>query len=211
MIGRVEAGWRTDDMGLRASQSMGVEEFLARFGGKTERYELLDGLPIPRSTGTAAHLRIVRRVIGALRRQLSGRPWRVVTETPVLIDRATLLVPDVLVTFKSFDQPDPGSSDPAVVVEILSADTQARDRGDKWLKYAALASLQHYVLIATDDHRIEAFSRQDAARWSYRTYQDGLKASIALPALDVCLLASEIYEGIELDRRASGASGVESV
>jgi Uma2 family endonuclease len=153
----------------------------------------------------------VRRVIGALRRQLSGRPWRVVTETPVLIDRATLLVPDVLVTFKSFDQPDPGSSDPAVVVEVLSADTQARDRGDKWLKYAALASLQHYVLIATDDHRIEAFSRQDVARWGYRTYQDGLKANVALPALDVCLLAAEVYEGIELDRRATRAPGVESV
>jgi Uma2 family endonuclease len=188
---------------LRVSQSMDVEEFLARFGDKTERYELLDGLPIPRSTGTAAHVRIVRRVIGALRRQLSGRPWRAVTETPVPIDRATLLVPDVLVAFKSFDQPGPGSSDPAVVVEVVAGETQARDRGDKWLKYATLASLEHYLLIATDDHRIEAFSRLDAARWTYRTYQDGLKANVALPALDVCLLAAEIYEGIDLDRRGA--------
>lgn len=188
-------------MGLRASQTMGVDEFLARFGDKTDRYELLDGLPIPRSTGTPAHARIVRRIIGGLRRQLSGRPWRAVGSTPVPIDRATLLVPDVLVAFKAFDQPGTEDSEPAVVVEVLSGDTQARDRGDKWLKYATLASLQHYVLIATDDHRIEAFSRQDAARWTYRLYQDGLKANVALPALDVCLLAAEIYEGIELDRR----------
>ena len=190
-------------MGLRVSQSMDVEEFLARFGDKTERYELLDGLPIPRSTGTAAHVRIVRRVIGALRRQLSGRPWRAVTETPVPIDSTTLLVPDVLVAFKSFDQPGPGSSDPALVVEVVSGETQARDRGDKWLKYATLASLEHYLLIATDDHRIESFSRLDTARWTYRTYQDGLKANVALPALDVCLLAAEIYEGIDLDRRGA--------
>jgi Uma2 family endonuclease len=203
MIGQVKAGRRVSVMGLRASQSMGVEEFLARFGGKTERYELLDGLPIPRSTGTAAHARIVRRVIGALRRQLSGRPWRPVTATPLLIDRATLLVPDVLVAFKSFDQPGSESSDPVVVVEVLSGDTQARDRGEKWLKYSTIASLQHYVLVATDDHRIEAFSRQDVARWTYRTYQDGLKANVALPGLDVCLLTAEIYEGIELDRRDS--------
>jgi Uma2 family endonuclease len=188
-------------MSLRAGQSMDVEEFLARFGDKTERYELLDGLPIPRSTGTAAHARIVRRVIGALRRQLSGRPWRAATETPVPIDRATLLLPDVLVSFKPFDQASPESSDPAVVVEVVSSDTQARDRGDKWLKYATLASLQHYLLIATDDHRIESFSRCDAPRWTYRTYQDGLKANVALPALDVCLLSAEIYEGIDLDRR----------
>jgi Uma2 family endonuclease len=188
-------------MGLRASQTMGVEEFLARFGDKTERYELLDGLPIPRSTGSPAHGRIVRRVIGALRRQLSGRPWRAVSETLLSIDDATLLVPDVLVSFRPLDRQSSERTDPAVVVEVLSGDTQARDRGDKWLKYATLASLQHYLLIAADDHRIEAFSRQDAARWTYRVHQDGLKASVALQALDVCLLAADIYEGIELDRR----------
>ena len=38
-------------MSLRAGHSMNVEEFLARFGDKTERYELLDGLPIPRCAG----------------------------------------------------------------------------------------------------------------------------------------------------------------
>jgi Uma2 family endonuclease len=188
-------------MGLRASQSMGVEEFLARFGDRTERYELLDGLPIPRSTGTAAHARIVRRVIGALRRQLSGRPWRASSETPISIDQATLLVADAVVAFKSYDQPGGDGIEPAVVIEVLSGDTQARDRGDKWLKYATLASLQHYVLIASDDHRIEAFSRVDPVRWTYRIYHDGLKANVALPALDVCLLSAEIYEGIDLDRR----------
>ena len=55
-------------------------------------------------------------------------------------------------------------------------------------------------LIATDDQRIEAFSRLDTERWTYRTYQDGLNTSVALPALDICLLPSEVYEGIDLDR-----------
>ena len=190
-------------MGLRVGQPMGVEEFLARFGDKTERYELLDSQPIPRCTGSGAHARIVRRVIGAFRRQLSGRPWRAVSEMPLPIDRSTLLVPDVMVLFKPFDQARCESSDPAVVVEIMSSDTQARDRGEKWLKYASLASLQHYLLIATDDQRIEAFSRLDPARWTYRTYQDGLNATVALPGLDIGLLTAEVYEGVDLDRPAA--------
>jgi Uma2 family endonuclease len=189
-------------MGLRVGQPMGVDEFLARFGDKTERYELLDSQPIPRCTGSGAHARIVCRVIGAFRRQLSGRPWRAVSEMPLPIDRSTLLVPDVMVLFKPFDQARCESSDPAVVVEVMSGDTQARDRGEKWLKYASLASLQHYLLIATDDQRIEAFSRVDAARWTYRTYQDGLNTTVALPGLDIGLLAAEVYEGVDLDRRA---------
>jgi Uma2 family endonuclease len=189
-------------MGLRAGQSMGVDEFLARFGDKTARYELLDSQPIPRCTGNGAHARIVRRVMGAFRRQLSGRPWRAVSEMPLPIDRSTLLVPDVMVLFRPFDQPRSESIDPAVVVEVMADDTQARDRGEKWLKYAALASLQHYLLIATDDQRIEAFSRLDAARWAYRTYQDGLNTTVGLPALDIGLLTAEVYEGVDLDRRA---------
>ena len=188
-------------MGLRVGQTLGVDEFLARFGDKTERYELLDGQPIPRCTGSGAHARIVRRVIGALRRQLSGRPWQAVSDAPLPIDRWSLLVPDVVVLFKPFDQLRPQSVEPAVVVEILSGDTQARDRGEKWLKYASLASLEHYLLIATDDQRIESFSRLDAVRWTYRTYQDGLNTSVGLPALDICLLPAEVYEGVDLDRR----------
>jgi Uma2 family endonuclease len=189
-------------MGLRAGQTMGVDEFLARFGDKTERYELLDSQPIPRCTGSGAHARIVRRVMGAFRRQLSGRPWRVVSEVSLPIDHSTLLVPDIMVLFKPFDQVRCESIDPAVVVEVMSGDTQARDRGEKWLKYASLASLQHYLLIATDDQRVEAFSRLDAARWAYRTYQDGLNTTIGLPALDIGLLTAEVYEGVDLDRRA---------
>ena len=189
-------------MGLRVGQPMGVDEFLARFGDKTERYELLDSQPIPRCTGGGAHARIVRRVVGAFRRQLTGRPWRAVSEMPLPIDRATLLVPDVMVLFKPFDQPRCESIDPAVIVEVMSGDTQARDRGEKWLKYASLASLQHYLLIATDDQRIEAFSRLDAARWTYRTHQDGLNTTVGLPALDIGLLTAEVYEGVDLDRRA---------
>ena len=188
-------------MGLRVGQILSADEFLTRFGDKTERYELLEGQPIPRCTGSGAHARIVRRVIGAFRRQLSGRPWRALSDTALPIDRWTLLVPDVLVLFKPFDQLRPESVEPAVVVEVLSGDTQARDRGDKWLKYASLASLQHYLLIATDDQRIESFSRLDTERWTYRTYQDGLNTSVVLPALDICLLPAEVYEGVDLERR----------
>ena len=189
-------------MGLRVGQILSADEFLTRFGDKTGRYELLEGQPIPRCAGSGTHARIVRRVIGAFRRQLSGRPWRAVSDTPLLVDRWTILVPDVLVLFKPFDQQDPESVEPAVVVEVLSGDTQARDRGEKWLKYASLASLQHYLLIATDDQRIEAFSRLDAERWTYRTYQDGLNTTVGLPALDIGLLTAEVYEGVDLDCRA---------
>ena len=48
--------------------------------------------------------------------------------------------------------------------------------------------------------------RLDAARLAYRTYQDGLNAIVGLPALDIGLLSAEVYEGVDLDRRAGSPS-----
>ena len=45
-----------------------------------------------------------------------------------------------------------------------------------------------------------------AARWAYRTYQDGLNSIVGLTALDIGLLAAEVYEGVDLDRRAGPRS-----
>lgn len=184
---------------MAAHQRMTVEEFLALFDADLEYHELIDGRPAPREADTPAHTRIVRRVINALRRQLSGRPWRALSGVPLRIDRWNLLVPDGIVLFQTFDQQRPDSLEPAIVVEVSSGDRQTRDRGEKWPKYSTIETLQHYILIAADEHRIELFSRTGADQWSYKSYHDGLNAVVALSALDICLLPAEIYEGVDLD------------
>jgi hypothetical protein len=65
-------------MGLRVGQCMGRRRVSRALRRQGRSYELLDSQPIPRCTESGAHARIVRRVIGAFRRQLSERPWRAV-------------------------------------------------------------------------------------------------------------------------------------
>ena len=49
---------------------------------------------------------------------------------------------------------------PSVVVEALSRSTEDHDRGAKWVAYRDLESLQHYVLIAQAERRVEVYSRE---------------------------------------------------
>jgi len=53
---------------------------------------------------------------------------------------------------------------PTVIVEVLSASTEAYDRGEKFAHYRRLESLQEYLLIAQDKVRIEHYVRQ-GAQW----------------------------------------------
>jgi Uma2 family endonuclease len=57
---------------------------------------------------------------------------------------------------------------PTVVIEVLSATTETRDRLEKRLGYQRLASLREYVLVAQERRAIEVFRRR-ADGWEVET------------------------------------------
>jgi Uma2 family endonuclease len=52
-------------------------------------------------------------------------------------------------------------TNPAVIVEVLSPSTQKRDRGVKLEAYKQLLSLEDYVLISSEERRVEVHHRVD--------------------------------------------------
>src|SRR5579862_428057 len=73
----------------------------------------------------------------------------VACETPRFLEDA---VPDTLVN-------------PTVIIEVLSANTEAYDRGKKFDHYRALESLREYLLVSSDRVQIERYSRQSGGQW----------------------------------------------
>ena len=65
------------------------------------------------------------------------------------------------------------------------------DRGVKWVAYRDLESLQHYLLIAQDERRVEVYSRE-AKRWSLQVVAP--PDVVVLPAIAARLTFDEIYE-----------------
>lgn len=85
---------------------------------------------------------------------------------------------------------------PTAIFEILSPSTTATDRGEKFLAYQGIESLQDYVLISQNEARIEHFARQENGFW-HPTTVIGLNAFLTLSAVPLTLHLSEVYERVE--------------
>jgi Uma2 family endonuclease len=177
-----------------------VEDFLAWEREQEERYEFFDGLIRMMVGGTADHNRIAGRVFAALLAKLRGGPCSVFIEGMKVAGATATMYPDVVVTCSPVDATTDVLPEPVIVFEILSRSTQTFDRGQKWLAYQAILSLQQYVLISQDELRIDTYDRQGNS-WIYRVLS-GPDARLALAVGKIELAMAEIYEDSALDPRS---------
>jgi Uma2 family endonuclease len=87
--------------------------------------------------------------------------------------------------------------EPKVVFEILSEDTQQRDRRTRLADYNATPSIAHYVLLEQDEAVVHVYSRGSHGDFNLRAQEvRGLEGVVELPAVQLTLSMSEIYDGI---------------
>lgn len=96
------------------------------------------------------------------------------------------LVPDIFDTLEN----------PAVIFEVLSKSTEARDRGDKALDYGKLDTLTEYILVSQNKMRIEQQTRQKDGTWKILVFENP-KDKIYLSSLDCEIIIEDIYENIK--------------
>jgi Uma2 family endonuclease len=104
--------------------------------------------------------------------------------------------PDVVVTCgdESFvDDEQDTLLNPLVIIEVLSASTEACDRGKKFEHYQNIDSLSTYVLVAQDAPRIERYVRHDGGRtWIYTDAHEG-DAMFKIEVIGCDLKLEELY------------------
>lgn len=173
-------------MSEAAEQLWTVEAFLARGERPGLREELHAGRIVAMAPTRDQHGTIVANTIYAIRRRLRS-PCRVVVDTGVRIDEATLYVPDLVVSCSPRDA-EGRTVDPVLVVEVLSPGTRTLDLGLKADAYSELPSCREIWLVDSD------------RRWVriWRRLADGW--SVSLPMRGVARFASELLsDEIELD------------
>lgn len=94
-------------------------------------------------------------------------------------------------------------TNPLIIVEVSSPATQSYDRGDKFVGYRRLASLQEYILIAQDACHIEHFVRTSEG-WAFSETEDG-EGCLIVPTLGISIPLAEIYAKVALlDAESNG-------
>ena len=82
-----------------------------------------------------------------------------------------------------------------LIVEVLCPTTEAYDRGNKFAAYRELASLQEYVLVSTEQRRVEVFRRDDTGHWVL--YPVALDEELELASVDFRCPVADVFEGVE--------------
>jgi len=86
---------------------------------------------------------------------------------------------------------------PSVIVEILSPATQRYDRGEKFMLYRSIPSLQEYILIDSESINIEHYKRNDDNTWLLQEWKERTD-TLTIASIGLSLPVEELYSGINL-------------
>lgn len=168
-------------------------DYLALERDSEIRHEFHAGDILAMSGGTARHSALAVRIIVALGNTAASGYTVFTCNMRVRVaatGRATY--PDVSMVCGpiEYDPEDAARTtitNPALLVEVLSVTTEKGDRGNKWMHYQRIPSLQEYVLVSQEP-RIETFRRTLSGSWEYFETREGIVSLATGATLDLSVL-----------------------
>jgi Uma2 family endonuclease len=190
-------------MATAPSSYVSPEEYLRRERLAVEKSEYRGGTIVAMAGTTRAHCLIVTNLTVTLAGQLRDRLCNVYSSDLRVSVRGgkRYFYPDLVVTCGQEHFEDARQDtlvNPVVIVEVLSPSTESYDRGEKFLDYQTIPSLQEYVLITPSPRRFERFRRQADGAWLYQSWPF-LTPPLVLDSVDCTLTFEDVYRKVEDD------------
>lgn len=177
------------------------EEYLKLEEKAEFRSEYDDGIITAMAGGSINHARIVNNVDRAFARKLKQTCESLTSEVKVRVENyRKFYYPDVLVVCGEpilFENRNDTIINPILIVEVISKNTEAKDRGEKMLAYRTLESLQEYVLVSQDNAVVEQYIKKSNETWIHKA-TIGLQSKVYFESIEVELSLEEIYQRINL-------------
>jgi Uma2 family endonuclease len=179
--------------------TMTADEFLVWNLSQDEKYELVDGVPVPlhaQSGATKAHDRIVVNLIRHLGNRLAGGPC-----TPTTSDQAVRTAirkirrPDVTIECGVAPPDSLEVTAPVAVFEVLSPSNRPSEIVRKIEEYKRHPAIRHIVMIEPSVVSVTRLSRDANGEWMDTTLVR-LADTLSLNPPGVTLPLTEIYEDL---------------
>jgi Uma2 family endonuclease len=182
-----------------ARKFISPEEYLELERNSLEKHEYYQGEIFAMAGAKENHNLIVSNLIGLFYMKFKLTPCVVYpSDMRVSIDsKRHYTYPDVSLICgerKFLDKNNDTLLNPSVIIEVLSESTENYDRSKKFESYRKIASLQEYVLVASDRKKIEIFTKSNDGRWYLS--ESGPSETIEISSVNVQLSLNEVYDKI---------------
>jgi Uma2 family endonuclease len=186
-----------------------VEEFLARERAASERHIYLDGEVFAMAGESDRHGMVSVNLIITVGSQLKGKPFQARTKDTKVrsgfapmsghATKGMFSYPDIVVICDEPEYHDAHRDiilNPKAIFEVLSAATEAFDRGEKFTRLQTCnPTLTDYVLVSQDRPQIEHYHRGTDREWTYRLHL-GLDASVIIASIGCTLKLADVYDRV---------------
>lgn len=182
-------------------------DYLAAEQANETRHEFIDGVIVAMAGGSDEHNAIASRFGGLCMLRLSGRCRHYTADQRFWIaatGRGRHGDGSVICGAPEHPAHDAqATTNPVVVIEVLSPSSEGDDEGDKRRDFQTLISLQAYVVAAQDERCVKVYRRDERGSWRSHpeVYRDGQSFELSELASEISV--AELYDGV-LD--ASGRS-----
>lgn len=175
---------------LKRNVQVSVEEYLEGEKHSQAKHEYVCGRVHAMVGASKAHNRITLNIGYALDQHLLESSCSVfVSDIKVRIGEI-FYYPDVSATCSKDDTDPFFSTEPSLIVEVLSPTTEAVDRLCKRLAYQSLPSLQEYVLVAQEKREVQVYRRHDQG-WDLEVFVG--EDTVRLESIDHELPLAQVY------------------
>jgi Uma2 family endonuclease len=186
------------------------EEYLALEEKAEFRSEYWDGIIVPLNSNSPNlsgasinHIQIVINLIETLSPKLKKKNCRTFSNDLKIwiTKRNKFFYPDLVITcgkLEYFGKRNDTILNPTLIIEVLSDSTESKDRGEKFLSYQSLESLQEYILISQDKYLVERYFKREDTNWIYQP-TIGIESEVNFESVEETLKLSEIYDLVELE------------
>ena len=190
-------------MSALPEQYLSLQDYFQLEETSEMKHEYYQGTIYDMAGANLRHNLIVTNLISSLHTQLRGSACNVFpSDLRIKVEAIGLYTyPDLSILCGDVQYADGREdcvSNPALLIEVLSPNTERYDRGKKFQYYRTIETLHDYLLIAQDNAHVEHYVRQDAQRWMLMEYS-GDDQSIPLDAIGCTLTLASIYENVVFD------------
>ncbi len=179
---------------------MDNKAFLQWVQGRAGRFELEKGRVVQQMTGGSRnHALLIGRLTAAFAARLDPGLWAVLPTDLGVEIADSVRFPDVMIERAGMDGQALSSSEPVVLIEVLSPSSVLRDLKTKLVEYTALPSLESYIVVSQDEPIVWLWQRSQGNVRAFPVEPleiNGRNETMTIAYLDATIPLAVLYRGI---------------